>query len=294
MKKAFVLMLVLASVLLLAACGNKSDENDKKDTNGKDAVTTSPAATSPTSDPTPIEEIDIEALINQGIKEEEEADEQFAEEVRHIIEVGASDVDQFFELEDFLSGKTDAVEIFVLTDKGLEALYTCPSMQSFIKDVYGNKLNDGNLFQSTKYEYQKYIITAKSLSADGAALLIEGHWDAGSAEEAYREELDEDAAEEVRHCIEIALAAEIETYEEIIGALAGATDSVDLFVLSDNGLEYLKDLPNMKKSLESVYNDQLYKGNLFKSQKYKQKKFVITVKALTPDGGALQIDGHWN
>ena len=290
-------MLILTSVLLFAACGNKSDENDKKDNSGKDAVTTSPTATSPTSDPTPPEEIDIAALINQGIKEEEEADEQFAEEVRHIIEVGAADVDQFFELDDFLSGKTDAVEIFVLTDKGLNALYTCPSMQSFIKDVYGNELKGRNFFQSTKYKYQKYIITAKSLSADGAALLIEGHWDSGSAEEAYLEELDEDAAEEVRHCIEITLA-EILAYDEMEAALAGTTDFVDMFVLSDNGLEYLKDLPNMQESLESVYNDSLYKGNLFKSAKYKNKKYTVSVKLPDPENinysNAMTVIGKFN
>ena len=71
--------------------------------------------------------------------------------------------------------------------------------------------------------------------------------------EAEYEEYDENAAEEVRYHIEICLAS-IETYDEMIAAiemitaLAGTTDYKEVFVLTNDGLKYLVDLPKMKTS----------------------------------------------
>lgn len=166
MKKALVLVLIVAAVLL-AACGNKSEKQD----NGTEKNTVNPTTeTTPTDVPSP-----TEAPFDQA--QLEKADEELAEQVRTVIEVGSADIEPYDELNTALAGTMDDVKIFVLSDTGLEAFYTCPSMQSFIDDNFGDKLKSGNLFQSEKYNDRKYLITAHNLTADGAALQLVGRWE---------------------------------------------------------------------------------------------------------------------
>ena len=113
-----------------------------------------------------------------------------------------------------------------------------------------------------------------------------------SEEEALRESLDEEAAEEVRHCIEIALAP-IETYDEMEAALGDAADYVKVFSLINAGLQYYRDLPAMHKVLTDVYADKLDKGDFFKSEKYKNSEYIITVKLPEKPKDAMTVKGTW-
>ncbi|MBO4695675.1 MAG: hypothetical protein J5643_00175 [Lachnospiraceae bacterium] len=291
MKKALVLVFILASVLL-AACGNDSEKKSQNNDKDKNTITENPTAeTTPTDVPSPNEE----PVNNEDQTELEKADEELAEQVRIVIEAGASDVDPFLELSEALSGTTDAVNIFNLSNNGLEALCICPSMQSFIDDNFGDRLKNGNIFQSEKYKNNQYIISVKNLTtAEGKAyaLQIEGHWKAESSEEAFLESLDEETAEELRHFIEIELA-DIDTYDEMEAALGDALGYREMFVLTSDGLRYLSNLPEIKKRLNNNYGDTLSKGNCFKSKKYKNREYIISVKLPAKSKDAMQIVGIW-
>lgn len=104
-------------------------------------------------------------------------------------------------------------------------------------------------------------------------------------------ETDEDHAEEVRHCAEIA-TAEIEVYDEIVAIIRDKEEGAEIVRFSENGIEMLCDTPFLKESMDDVYGeDYTYK---FKSKKYAGKEYIVTFKMPgSYDGAALMVTGDW-
>ena len=93
----------------------------------------------------------------------------------------------------------------------------------------------------------------------------------------------------------------------MIAALAGTTDYKEMFVLTNDGLKYLTDLPKMKEYLDEEFADRaskgrldyisvdsLSEGNFFKSEKYKKAEYFIMLKLPGEKSSALEVRGKWN
>lgn len=97
---------------------------------------------------------------------------------------------------------------------------------------------------------------------------------------------DEDFAEEFRHTVEIA-AADIMVYDEIAGIIGSSSAEVEIVSWGPNGIEYVKDMPNLKALIEEVYEN--VPKVAFTSQKYKGMKYVVSCKK----DGAFTVTGAW-
>lgn len=97
---------------------------------------------------------------------------------------------------------------------------------------------------------------------------------------------DEDFAEEFRYCLEIA-AADIMVYDEIVGVIGSSTAEVEIASWGPNGIEYVKEMPNLKTMIDDVYKNAPKVA--FASEKYKGMKYIVSFKK----DGALTAIGAW-
>jgi predicted small lipoprotein YifL len=97
---------------------------------------------------------------------------------------------------------------------------------------------------------------------------------------------DEDFADEFRHTLEIA-AADIMVYDEIAGVIGNSTSEVEIASWGPNGIEYVKDMPNLKTAIDEVYKNASRVA--FASEKYKGMKYVVSFKK----DGTLTAIGVW-
>lgn len=97
---------------------------------------------------------------------------------------------------------------------------------------------------------------------------------------------DEDFAEEFRRTVEIA-TADIMVYDEIVGVIGNSSAEVEIVSWGPNGIEYVKEMPNLKTAIEDVYKN--VPKVAFTSEKYKGMKYVVTIKK----DGALTAIGTW-
>lgn len=97
---------------------------------------------------------------------------------------------------------------------------------------------------------------------------------------------DEDFAEEFRYCLEIA-AADIMVYDEIAGVIGSSTAEVEIASWGPNGIEYVKEMPNLKTMIDDVYKNAPKVA--FTSEKYKGMKYIVSFKK----DGALTAIGAW-
>ncbi|MBO4280922.1 MAG: hypothetical protein J5872_03715 [Lachnospiraceae bacterium] len=130
----------------------------------------------------------------------------------------------------------------------------------------------------------------KSRKIEQTKKITNEEWDE-RAENTYRGS-DEDYAEEVRHCAEIA-TAEIEVYDEIVAIIRDKEEGAEIIRFSENGIEMLYDTPYLKRVMDDVYGAD-YKCK-FKSKKYAGKEYIVTFKLLPGayQGAALTVTGSW-
>ena len=97
---------------------------------------------------------------------------------------------------------------------------------------------------------------------------------------------DEDFAEEFRHSVEIA-TADLMVYDEVVGVIGSSTSEVEIASWGSNGVDYIKDMPNLKAAIDDVYKN--VSKTAFASEKYKGMKYVVSCKK----DGALIVTGEW-
>lgn len=98
---------------------------------------------------------------------------------------------------------------------------------------------------------------------------------------------DEDFAEEFRRTVEIAVA-DFMVYDEIAGVIGNSSSAeVEIVSWGPNGIEYVKEMPNLKTAIEDVFKN--VSKVAFTSEKYKGMKYVVTFKK----DGAFTANGTW-
>ncbi|MBO4668770.1 MAG: hypothetical protein J5648_02200 [Lachnospiraceae bacterium] len=119
---------------------------------------------------------------------------------------------------------------------------------------------------------------------------------ANSKEEKKQSE-DEMLAEEMRHVIEVLAYGEPDIYIALGKAIPSGETEVDVLRITQNGMEYCMDMPELKEWITDLYMDELSKfdRDVFKSEKYKAMEYMISFREKDDktDGYQYEVVGEW-
>ena len=119
---------------------------------------------------------------------------------------------------------------------------------------------------------------------------------ANSKEEKKQSE-DEMLAEEMRHVIEVIAYGEPDIYIALGEAIRSGETGVDVLRITQNGMEYCMDMPELKEWVTDMYGDELakFENDVFKSDKYKAMEYMISFREKDDktDGYQYEVVGEW-
>ena len=100
---------------------------------------------------------------------------------------------------------------------------------------------------------------------------------------------DENSAEELRHFIEL-LTYDKDILEELVAAIGYNSSERDFVRVDRNEIKFCLDAPKMKAAIMKEYGE--LNGIFFKSEKYRESTFVITIKTHSEYSNAT-VCGKW-
>lgn len=118
-----------------------------------------------------------------------------------------------------------------------------------------------------------------------------------NSKEVKKQSEDEMLAEEMRHVIEVLAYGEPDIYIALGKAIPSGETGVDVLRITQNGMEYCMDMPELKEWITAVYADELPKldSDVFKSEKYKAMEYTISFREKDDktDGYQYEVVGEW-
>ena len=270
--RRILLILIIISAIFLISCG----KNGKKDNNS-----TNPSKADSSE----------ESRLRSG-------DEDFSEKFRHTVELGLYNKEINDEMRSSLTATNSLEDVIIVSNDGIKYLKNLPLLKEYLDNEFGDVILDGNIYKSQKYKDCQLIISisisdntleSPNVSDRYISLPIEP---TPILSESDLRNRDVNFAERLRHSIEVGLYNK-EIFDEINVFLDGNREAVDMVFISNDGVEYLTDLPLLKEYLIKELGDTLSKGDIFQSEYYKNITYIVSIKLSKNHQTSSTVNGRF-